>query len=205
MSKTFAISLAGATGAVGTAAAGAYHYGAFSSKSPNIGDRLQTEKYTLLKESDSTNWTKSLAQYKKKNSDKSTYTEKELKDLCKKLLSQEERENDSYSEARKYCVVPTTISGRLTSLNLNVLDATGSGDVEKWKGLSKEYKTKGIDSKKLDDLVNTNISDENDSGNTLKSKCKTVLEKEHWDDNYDSLIKGAESWCTLQGFNSIPK
>ncbi|CBY92908.1 hypothetical protein HF1_09000 [Mycoplasma haemofelis str. Langford 1] len=206
MSKTALLSLAGAGGAVGTAA-GAYHLGAFSSNKPTISDRLQKEKYKPLKDGDS-HWTKSLEEYKKNHSGKDSYTVQGLKDLCKSLLGKGESENNSYSEAKRYCVSLKKVSERLEDLGFKLLDITTTSsdsnpNKDQWTALAKKYKTEGVNSKVLDDLEASTVGDNGTNWSKLQEKCKAVFDKTHWEEKYESLVKNSETWCTLQGFNGI--
>ncbi|AEG73154.1 hypothetical protein MHF_0896 [Mycoplasma haemofelis Ohio2] len=196
------LSLLGGTGVVGAAAAGAYHYGSFSPKINTIKDKLGKEKYQLLKEGDSSHWTESLQKYKEKHPSESSYDERKMKGLCSNLLGKEDSHTEDYNKARKYCVVPKTISERLQILGVTLLN-TDNADAAKWKSLSDEYKKTGENDKKLSDLDKSKV--EGDSNNDqLKNKCKEVAAKTHWEDNYDSLLENTKRWCTEEGFKQLP-
>ncbi|CBY92916.1 hypothetical protein HF1_09080 [Mycoplasma haemofelis str. Langford 1] len=207
MSKAFAASLAG----LGTAATGGGIYLASknlpSSEEKNtILLKLQNDRYTLLKSNDSNHqdhWKTSKEKYISSHSDKSSYTEKDLKDLCTSLLGKKDSELEAYNEARKYCVVPNTISQRLTALGLRPLKTGESEDTEKWKKLSVEYKKGGENFKKLNDLEHSTINDETTTGQSLRNKCKDVFAKDHWIENYDTLLDSSKDWCTEEGVSRI--
>ncbi|AEG73203.1 hypothetical protein MHF_0946 [Mycoplasma haemofelis Ohio2] len=208
-SSKLALSFLGGTGAVGTAAAGAYHFGAFSSQSPTVGDLLKKERYQLLKAKESGHqnyWKESTNKYKEKNSGQPSYDEVKMKELCRNLLSKDETHKDGYEQARKYCVVPRTVSERLKDLGLTPLNTTGSEAnlTDKWKKLSAEYKKTGENDKKLSDLDKSTINDDTSTGALLKGKCQTVFSKGHWETDYDSLLDNAKRWCTEEGFNQLP-
>ncbi|AEW45565.1 hypothetical protein MHC_03525 [Mycoplasma haemocanis str. Illinois] len=208
-STKLGFALLGGTGVAGTTAVGVYRFKVFSSKSSTIGDLLEKEKYQLLKEKDSDHqkhWKESSDKYKEKYTDKSSYNEDKMKELCRDLLGKEETHKSEYDQAKKYCVVPRKISERLKDLGLTQLSTTGSesGVTDKWKKLSTEYKTKGEGDKKLSDLDKSTINDDTSTGDSLKNKCKTVFDKGHWETDYDSLLENAKRWCTDEGFNQLP-
>ncbi|AEW45519.1 hypothetical protein MHC_03295 [Mycoplasma haemocanis str. Illinois] len=199
------LSLLGGTGIVSTAVAGAYHYGYFSSKTNTIKDRLINEKYQLLKEGDSSHWTESLKKYKEKHPSESSYDEPKIKKLCQDLVGRVNFSKEDYNKAKKYCVVPQTISERLKALEFTLLDTNGSNSTTKWKSLSDEYKNTGENDKKLSDLNKSEVGNGDSNGDKLKSKCKDVSSKTHWEDNYDSLLENTKRWCTEEGFKQLPQ
>ncbi|AEW45593.1 hypothetical protein MHC_03665 [Mycoplasma haemocanis str. Illinois] len=208
MSRVALLSVVGVGGVAGTAL-GAYHFKIFSSSVPTIADRLQKEKYKLLKDDDP-HWTKSLEEYKKKHSGKDSYTVQELKNLCKVFLKKKEVEDNSYSEAKRYCVSLKKVSERLgdlgfTLLDINTTNSDNNPNKDQWTSLAKKYKTEGVSAKELDGLTASTVGDNGAQWSKLQEKCKTVFEKTHWDEKYESLVKNAEAWCTLQGFNGISK
>ncbi|CBY92921.1 hypothetical protein HF1_09130 [Mycoplasma haemofelis str. Langford 1] len=194
MSKTLIPALAG----VGAAGLGGGIYLAHkNSENPSperktILLRLEKEKYKPLKLDDPTHWQDSLTNYKKQHTQKTSYTEQELKNLCSSLFKRDDIREEDYSTAKRCCVVPRTISQRLEDLGFKVIEAS---ETEKWKKLSGEYKASGTGNKKLGDLVNTAVDDES-TGEKLKKKCQEVLAKGHWENNYDSLLEGSKTWCT---------
>ncbi|AEG73248.1 hypothetical protein MHF_0993 [Mycoplasma haemofelis Ohio2] len=199
MSKTLIPALAG----LGTIATGGgiYLANASSAEKNTVRLKLQDEKYIILKPDDSGHWRVSLEKYRSSHNDKSSYTEKNLKDLCASLLEKKDSELASYNEAKKYCVVPNTISQRLTALEFNPLKTGEADDTDKWKKLSAEYKKGEGDFKKLSGLESNSI---NDDGKALKDKCKDVFSKDHWTENYDTLLESSKDWCTEEGVNKLP-
>ncbi|AEW45569.1 hypothetical protein MHC_03545 [Mycoplasma haemocanis str. Illinois] len=176
-------------------------------KKETIRDKLIKDRYTLLDGSKSehqSHWAKSLEKYKEEYKNQTTYTEGELKTRCIELFNKEELNYADYKVAKKYCVVPRKISERLKDIEFKSLDTSGTQQevTEKWKKLSEEYKKKGKGDNQLDTLAASSVNDAD--GTSLKNSCKTVLEKEHWDDKYDSLLENAKSWCTEEGFKNLP-
>ncbi|AEW45598.1 hypothetical protein MHC_03690 [Mycoplasma haemocanis str. Illinois] len=206
MSKAFVASLAG----IGTAATGggAYllsqHFSIFEEKN-TVLLKLKNDRYTPLTSDTShqTHWNSSLEKYKSSHNDKSSYTEKELKGLCANLFEKKDSEEGAYNEARKYCVVPNTISQRLTTLGYQSLKTGDSEDTDKWKKLSSEYKKKGANFKKLNDLEHSSINDEGSTGKILREKCRDVLAKDHWTESYDALLDSTLDWCTEEGVSKL--
>ncbi|AEG73158.1 hypothetical protein HF1_08210 [Mycoplasma haemofelis str. Langford 1] len=207
MSKTLAAALAG----LGTAGVGGGIYLANrDTTSPvekeTLKSKLVKDRYTPLSSSNSdhqTHWDKSLEKYKVKHNNQPSYTDAKLKEMCNGLFEKENIKDEDYKIARKYCVVPRKISERLSDLKIKALSTTGSEDgvAEKWKKLAGEYKNKGTGDKQLNGLTHSTVKD---TGDELKNKCGEVFDKEHWEENYDSLLDNAKLWCTEEGFNRLP-
>ncbi|CBY92879.1 hypothetical protein HF1_08710 [Mycoplasma haemofelis str. Langford 1] len=170
-----------------------------------IQAKLVKDKYTPLNSSDpqhQAHWQTSLGKYKEEYKNQTEYTEEKLKALCNDLFNKEDIDTSDYKVAKKYCVVPRKISERLKDIEFTALDTSGTKSevTEKWKKLSAEYKKNGTGDRQLDSVAS--VDDAN--GDALKNGCKTVLEKEHWDSKYDSLLENAKTWCTEEGFKKLP-
>ncbi|AEW45517.1 hypothetical protein MHC_03285 [Mycoplasma haemocanis str. Illinois] len=201
----------GAAGIAGVGALGTYYSGVFSSKKNDIRGKLIKSKWTILedfKDEHKSHWSTALSKYKEKHTGNTNLTESQLKDICKNLLNSEDDKN--YEEARRYCVVPRKISERLSDLNLQLLDITNGNSPSnknqtQWTSLATKYKTSGTGNIQLDDLAASSINDANTNWTNLRDKCKAVSEKDHWSEKYDELVDNSKTWCTLQGFDTIPK
>ncbi|AEG73240.1 hypothetical protein MHF_0985 [Mycoplasma haemofelis Ohio2] len=207
MSKLAMASVAG-VGSVAGVSGGAYLLTRNSSnaleieKSKTLRTRLESENYTPLdvdNVSHKTHWDTSLTKYKAQYTSKNTWNDSQLKERCSELFNKEIISNEDYTEARKYCVVPRDISGRLSDAGFHPLSTEES---TKWTKLSKEYKKGGDGFKKLGDLEHDKASEP--SSSALREKCKEVLKKDHWDANYDSLLESSTVWCTEEGFSKLP-
>ncbi|AEG73234.1 hypothetical protein MHF_0979 [Mycoplasma haemofelis Ohio2] len=199
---------AGMAGATGAGALGAYYSGVFSTNENSIRSKLIKNKWVVLedsKEDHKSHWSTSLSKYKGKYTNKDSLSEDQLKGICKDLLNSEDDKN--YEEARRYCVVPRTISERLSDLDFKLLNITtgtsNNEDQQKWTDIVNKYKTKGTDTKELDGLKANSLTTENTNWSTLKDKCKSVSEKDHWSEKYDLLVENSKTWCTLQGFDNL--
>ncbi|AEW45596.1 hypothetical protein MHC_03680 [Mycoplasma haemocanis str. Illinois] len=178
----------------------------FKTVKETIQSRLLKDKYTPLNSDESNHssyWATSLEKYNAARSGQTAYTQDQLKGMCKDIFNKEEN-SDDYNVARKYCVIPQKISERLSALSFKAIDTTGSdsGTTEKWKKLSKEYKSTDSADKQLDNLASSGVNEQD--GTALKGKCKDVLAKEHWDQNYDSLLERSKIWCTEEGLSKLP-
>nr|WP_014272654.1 hypothetical protein [Mycoplasma haemocanis] len=200
--------IAGVAGSTGVGVLGAYYFGVFSTNKNDIRSKLIESNWVILEDSNKeheSHWSTALKKYKEKHSDKNQLTESQLKGICKDLLNSEDDKN--YEEARKYCVVPRTISERLSDLKFQLLNTTAgtsnNADQQKWTSVVNKYKTEGIETKELDGLKTSSLNNDGTNWSTLKDKCKTVSEKDHWSEKYDLLVEGSKTWCTLQGFNNL--
>ncbi|AEG73151.1 hypothetical protein MHF_0893 [Mycoplasma haemofelis Ohio2] len=199
----------GAAGVTGAGALGTYYSGVFSTNENTIREKLKKDRWTVLedyKTEHKSHWNTVLGKYKEKHTGNSNLTESQLKDICKKLLNSEDDKN--YEEARRYCVVPRKISERLIDLNLQLLDITNSSSPSnknqtQWTSLATKYKTSGTGNKELDGLTASSISNASSNWTSLRDKCKTVSEKDHWSEKYSELVDNSKTWCTLQGFNNV--
>ncbi|CBY93012.1 hypothetical protein HF1_10040 [Mycoplasma haemofelis str. Langford 1] len=199
-----ALATAGAGGA-GLGAYGMYSYGAFSgSKAENIGTRLIEERFELLKDSHTEQWKNSLSKYNSKTS--SSVDENRLKDICKELISKNKTSESDYKTAKLYCVVPRSVQERLKDLGLHVLKTTGDnedGDKSKWTKLAESYVTKGTGDNQIESLTLTAENTGSNNWSSLRQNCKTVLEKEHWDDKFDTYFLKSKMWCTDEAFKEL--
>nr|WP_052663341.1 hypothetical protein [Mycoplasma haemofelis] len=201
--------MAGVVGASGAGALGAYYSGAFSANKNTLQEKLKKDKWIILEHSKSEHssyWGTSLTKYKAQHSGNESLTESQLKKICSDLLNEESDKN--YEEARRYCVVPNKVSERLEKLGFTLLNITADGSSNnthqtQWTALATKYKTKGTGSKELDTLKASTITDNGANWSSLKDKCKEVSEKDHWSDQYGSLVDNSKTWCTLQGFESL--
>ncbi|AEG73238.1 hypothetical protein MHF_0983 [Mycoplasma haemofelis Ohio2] len=204
MSKATVATMAG----IGSAGLGGGIYLASGNNNPEVVEetiksKLLKDKYVPL-EANSPHWAKSLEKYNSSRSGQTAYTQEQLKELCEGLFKKEEIGSDDYNVAKKYCVIPQKISERLKALSFKTIDTTGSDSstTEKWKKLSKAYKSQGSGNKQLDNLANSGVDDQD--GSALKNKCKDVFDKEHWDQHYDTLLERSKLWCTEEGLSNLP-
>ncbi|AEW45571.1 hypothetical protein MHC_03555 [Mycoplasma haemocanis str. Illinois] len=202
VSKIAIASVAG-IGTVGMIGFGVYYF--FSrAEDKSLKAKLVSDKHTPLESRNKdheAHWKSSLEKYKIKHTDKQQWNESQLKSLCNGLFKKEDIETDNYNEAKKYCVVPRNISERLRDLGFKELDTRHSKDIPEWTKLSEEYMKGGTNFKKLKDLETTQVT--SDNGATLRTKCGEILKKEHWDDDYETLLDSSKVWCTEHGFKSI--
>ncbi|AEG73245.1 hypothetical protein MHF_0990 [Mycoplasma haemofelis Ohio2] len=203
MSKVLIPSLAG-VGAAGLGGGIYLTHKNSSEERKTILLRLEKEKYKPLKASDSNHqahWEASLTYYKQQYSQKTSYTEQELKNLCGSLFKQDDIKEEDYSTAKRYCVVPRTVSQRLEDLGFKAIESSAT---DKWKKLSGAYKNSGKGGKQLGNLESTTIDDSESTGEKLKNKCQEISSKNHWESDYDSLLENFKIWCTDKGFNELP-
>ncbi|CBY92998.1 hypothetical protein HF1_09900 [Mycoplasma haemofelis str. Langford 1] len=204
------LKLALATAGAGLGAYGMYSYGAFSgSKAENVGTRLVDEKFELLTNSHTEHWKTSSDKYNsKKASGTEAIDETKLKTLCRDLLSKDKTSDSDYKKAKLYCVVPRNVQQRLLDIGIHALKTDGqdeAGDKSKWEKLATSYVIHGKGEDQIESLTLTTPDSSSNNWSSLREKCKIVLEKDHWDDSFDSYLKKAKKWCTEESLISLPK
>ncbi|AEW45566.1 hypothetical protein MHC_03530 [Mycoplasma haemocanis str. Illinois] len=198
MNKLIVVSTAG-IGAAGTGGFGIYNFYLKNSKDGSLKAKLISEKFTLLtnKQEDSKHWEELKNKYNaiKGSADKAfevsdkELTVDDLKALCRDYLNR--GQENLYSKVKRWCVVPVTVSDHLKTLKLNLLSTENNGttDKDKWESLASGYKSSN------DKIVGLEVADKN-AWTTLRDKCKDLITKKNYEDEFDINLKSAARWCT---------
>ncbi|AEG73212.1 hypothetical protein MHF_0955 [Mycoplasma haemofelis Ohio2] len=202
MSKATVASLAGLGGIGG--GLGAYKLYSSSGveksiSSGTIEDRLKAEEFSILgtEPSDEANWTKIKEAYEKVKTDPTkAFSEKsgDLKDLCKAALSKQETDSD-YPKAKRWCVVPISLSSHLNKLGFKSLssqDDASNPDKTKWENMVTEHKKDENKSKRISDLGSL----DNEGWKVIMKKCKEIGDKQNYDDEFTSKFENYKDWCS---------
>ncbi|AEG73161.1 hypothetical protein HF1_08240 [Mycoplasma haemofelis str. Langford 1] len=199
MSKLAAASMAG-LGAAGASGFGAYHL--YSQKPKHeiktIQDKLVSEGFKILQKSEQSHWTTLKGEYNKIKTDtnkafattNTDINEDGLKALCEEFLKKE-KEDSSYSKAKRWCVVPVSVTHHLTNLGFTALNTEGAGSQTTWEGLVSEYEDSKNSSHKisgLDTLADTKWE-------KIRDKCKEIMAKQNYDDSFDTNLESSKRWC----------
>ncbi|AEW45572.1 hypothetical protein MHC_03560 [Mycoplasma haemocanis str. Illinois] len=207
MSKIAIASLAG-LGAAGASGFGIYNFYFKSSKNRiiSIRDRLVSEGFKLLTSSDKSHWTELKGAYNNKKSDndkvfkksREDIDEETLKTLCAEVLEKEE--NDlSYSKAKKWCVVPVSVTEHLSNLKLNLLSTTGDGNKSEWEKVVTEYEKDVNPGKRISDL--STLSDQ--KWEKIRDKCKDLSSKKSYEDDFDTSLESSKRWCVANFIGKV--
>ncbi|CBY92876.1 hypothetical protein HF1_08680 [Mycoplasma haemofelis str. Langford 1] len=201
MNKLAAASTAG-VGAASAGGFGVYNFYFKDSEDRSLRAKLISEKFTILtnKPEDRQHWeelkgkyneSKNIANKVFKVSDKEV-TVDDLKDLCKDYLSREQE--DLYSKVKRWCIVPVTVDNHLRNLKLTPLSTQDSGntDQDKWEALAGGYKNSN------DKITGLEVADKN-AWASLKNKCKELISKKNYEDEFDTNLKSSMRWCVQQG------
>ncbi|AEW45686.1 hypothetical protein MHC_04150 [Mycoplasma haemocanis str. Illinois] len=169
------------------------------SSTVTVKDRLKKDGYFPLDVGKSDGWNEVLTAYnQKKDSPNLRFdhgneqiSEQRLKDICEDLFKSDEKDS-KYEKVKKWCVVPNSVSQVLLSKSFAVLDTTKTGDEDKtkWEALKTQYKD--------NDIPNFSFQT-NQDWKALRTKCKELVEKKPWDNDYEDSITHAEKWCTDKG------
>ncbi|AEW45521.1 hypothetical protein MHC_03305 [Mycoplasma haemocanis str. Illinois] len=201
MSKLF-FSIAGLGGVTGLGG-GAYllHLNSRSvTEKKTIKDRLQKAGFQILNDSESQHW-KTLKDaynaakgeeskvFAKSNSD---IDEGKLRELCNSVLEKGE-EDASYSKAKRWCVVPTTVSDYLGKLGRRALSTATSGEVDKtqWEDLASKYENS------QDKIASLSSLGSDKKWESLRKECGTLGAKKNYEDNFDSNLASSQTWCSV--------
>ncbi|AEW45574.1 hypothetical protein MHC_03570 [Mycoplasma haemocanis str. Illinois] len=168
-----------------------------------IADRLRAEKFSPLgtNSTDEANWTKIKEAYEKVKSDQTkVFSESgELKDLCRTALAKLETDSD-YLKAKKWCVVPISLSSHLDKLGFKSLssqDNDQNPDKTKWENIVTEHKKSENQDKRISDLGDLNT----DGWKTIMKKCKEIGEKQNYDDEFTNNFEKYKKWCSEKKAN----
>ncbi|CBY93014.1 hypothetical protein HF1_10060 [Mycoplasma haemofelis str. Langford 1] len=163
-----------------------------------IKDRLKRDGYSPLDVGKSDGWSEVLNAYNQKKDSpdlrfdhgNEQISEQRLKDTCAEVFKEDEKDS-KYEKAKKWCVIPNSVSQVLVSKSLKVLDTskTGEEDKTKWEPLKTQYKDNDI----------PNFSLTSQDWKVLRTKCKDLVGKKPWDDDYKTSITHAERWCIDKG------
>ncbi|AEW45564.1 hypothetical protein MHC_03520 [Mycoplasma haemocanis str. Illinois] len=168
------------------------------SKKGTIGHKLQSEKFTLLNfKGDDAHWKQLKEEYNKAKSNtskafashNSDIDENQLKELCKDALGKDEGDL-SYSKAKRWCVVPVSVSEHLKNWNMSALptDTGNNNKQDKWTSLANSYESSN-------NKINSVTTLSNEKWQTLRSECKKLEVKKNYDDDFDAAFESSKTWC----------
>ncbi|CBY92976.1 hypothetical protein HF1_09680 [Mycoplasma haemofelis str. Langford 1] len=163
--------------------------GSPSTPKSTVQDKLKQNGYSPLDLEKSDGWSEVLGAYNQHKNNLSIrfdhgdreISEQELKDACSSAFNSD----DKYENAKRWCVVPYSVSQVLTSKSFKVLDV--DSDEDEWDNLKGQYKENEIPG-----LVLRSTED----WQSLRTKCKELVEKKPWSDGYEDSISHATRWCT---------
>ncbi|CBY92910.1 hypothetical protein HF1_09020 [Mycoplasma haemofelis str. Langford 1] len=205
MSKFIVPSLAGLGGAAGIG--GGLYLMNGNSQTPNksedktIRSKLKKAGFDILDTNGSAHWGDLKTQYNKAKQTASKIfdtgdkdvTEDELKGLCKVALDKGE-EDASYEKAKRWCVVPVSVTAHLNKWGLKAISTEKSGDTQqtKWTELASKY---GTGENKIKDVATLTGSN---TWETLRDKCKEIGEKKNYEDDFDAHLLPFQGWCSTK-------
>ncbi|OAL10459.1 hypothetical protein A6V39_00145 [Candidatus Mycoplasma haematobovis] len=190
----------------------------------SIESKLKANEYVLLTNSieHEKHWDEILASYKAtiqadnnskfkfdnfviSNTQPNAEDKTKLKEHCKKTLKKrtfEDNEEAEYNKAKRWCVIPSTVSEKLATDKFEVLDTTtGDGATNKhdneWAKKIKAY----IDSKNTNKIASwTNgapTQDNKEDKEKLINKCKELVNTKTHQPNYEKAFEDAKNWCIM--------
>lgn len=212
---------------VGVTAIGGGAYGLTQLLSQeDIASKLKARKYEILTEDPKheEHWTSILESYKKvaatnsplkfegfngeNKSPEHPNAKDKLKELCKETISKAISEDDkeaSYNKAKKWCVVPQTVSQRLTrdglmSLNTSKAEASENLHKKQWEDKIADY-IKSDNQHKITkpiwaDDQQPKTSDPADIKKLIE-QCKKLQETKTHQEDYETIFEDAKRWCAV--------
>ncbi|AEW45524.1 hypothetical protein MHC_03320 [Mycoplasma haemocanis str. Illinois] len=169
--------------------------------------KLRQEKFTIL-DFGASEWGEIKTKYNSLKSDgskvfnasSSEVDESTIKDLCKEHLNKSEFDDSLYSKVKRWCVTPVEISNQLSNWGFSPLSTDSANDNNKSEltSLAEKYEASNNKIKGVNAL-------ESDKWRSLQSKCKDIMGKKNYDDDFDSFFESSKTWCTTEGFNSLSK
>ncbi|AEW45197.2 hypothetical protein MHC_01655 [Mycoplasma haemocanis str. Illinois] len=169
----------------------------------SVSKRLENEGYTILNYSVDSDWSTTLTKHKDAQikHPKFLLNSQELsalKETCRAILSKTDISVDDYKKAKKWCVKPVTIGDLIKSKKLKLLDTTKDDETDKaqWKPLADEYVHKGKGTNQITGLTLPLTSgNRDDDWKQLRTKCKELIAKDFWSDQYEDETSRAIMWC----------
>ncbi|CBY93358.1 hypothetical protein HF1_13500 [Mycoplasma haemofelis str. Langford 1] len=204
--------------ACGTAACGGVVGGSFliknslNSEDKSLAAKLKDQKYKLLAFDNTHNnhWTSIASAYKEQTTSKadlkiqgitiSGTTESDLtalKGACKSIV-EADFSKANHDLAIKWCVIPETVSERISKDGKKVLklDSTDSNEKSSWTSLVTKHKEVQGTDKKFSDLTLNTATDDNEISK-LREKCKGIKDKKNYETDYDSSYQKFSDFCSV--------
>ncbi|OAL10525.1 hypothetical protein A6V39_00475 [Candidatus Mycoplasma haematobovis] len=215
------IIIASTIGAGGIGAGSYYGYHTFNKETKdhqqkppivNIGSKLKSEKYTLLK-ADSKNFNEVLTNYKTsiKSPDTPDFegfngegkdnetAEAILLRHCQTILKNEKLDSGDYAKAKKWCVEPITVTSLLKARGVTALEIADSpGELQtQWSNKVKAYRSS--QESRIEGLAFTSskeTSPTSDEITNIKNSCKGIKDKKNHEDKFEENLKAFKAWCS---------
>lgn len=128
-----------------------------------------------------------------------------LKEKCAETLKLLSASNDAdYKKAEKWCTVPKSFKSILEKQGYTVLDVDEKDDSKnqkEWNAKIEDHKREENKTKRFDGLVSEGdkaIKNDEESRKLIKAKCKDVLEKFHYEKDYDTILEKSTLWCAIK-------
>ncbi|AEW45281.1 hypothetical protein MHC_02075 [Mycoplasma haemocanis str. Illinois] len=178
----------------------------------NVKDRLLSEGYKLLNLNDpnAEGWDKVKSAYASEANDEKRFPGVErnvdysvigIHSNCLDLIEKEEATEEDYLKARRWCVIPITVSSKFASGALLKYDEGDSTDDTLWNKLANKHWGAGVDAKSK--ISNENKSTEEEKRKEIKQKCKALAESDSTSENFYETINKVDMWCSKASANSI--
>ncbi|AEG72855.1 hypothetical protein MHF_0583 [Mycoplasma haemofelis Ohio2] len=216
MSSTAAKGLALAGGIGGACGGGALLAKNINSQpktsSTRVKDRLQSERYKLLNLSDTSSegWSRVKTTYGNESNDGKRFPNVEksgdstvagIQNHCRDLIEKEEVTDDDYLKARRWCVIPVTVSSKFSTGALLNNSEDDSTDNTLWDKLAKKHWGEGVDAKSK--ISSENKSSEEEKRNEIKLKCKSSAESDSTSEDFYETVNKVNTWCSKASANAI--
>ncbi|AEG72924.1 hypothetical protein MHF_0652 [Mycoplasma haemofelis Ohio2] len=191
------LTLAGMTAAGGGTAA---TYGILKSQSStkSVAQRLGDEGFVLLNSSsEKTTLGKVLEVYKTlpENNGKTPSTD-DLLTMCGSIVKKDYDSDDDYKKSRRFCVIPKSVSASSKLAGKTILKNGENNEEDKgtWESLKTKYTVASNAPKKIKGL-DTLTGTSGEEWKSLRNQCKSLLEKDTTDADYDDLVEKSLIWC----------
>ncbi|AEW45212.1 hypothetical protein MHC_01730 [Mycoplasma haemocanis str. Illinois] len=171
-----------------------------------ISDHLKEEKFVLLNHSEEhkAHWTTLLGEYNKQKTHKNNiFTDvgkdlkvEELQEACRKALGESVDNEEIYSKAKKWCVVPVTLSEHLSKHQFRSLSTedNNNSDQSIWEGKVTEHEKPDNSNRRIKDLSGVN----QDKWKTIMSECKNISNKKNYENEFNSYFEKYKDWCSIK-------
>nr|WP_045118526.1 hypothetical protein [Mycoplasma haemocanis] len=183
-----------------------------NSEDKSLSSKLKDKKYKLLSFDNTHNnhWTNIVTAYKTQTTSNANLkikgvaisgtTENDLKSLktvCQSIVEADFSQSN-YDLAIKWCVIPETVSERITKDGKKILqlDSTDNREKTSWTALVTKHKEEKNNNKKFASLTLNTATDDSEI-NKLREKCKEIKDKKNYESDYESSYQKFNDFCSV--------
>ncbi|CBY92610.1 hypothetical protein HF1_06020 [Mycoplasma haemofelis str. Langford 1] len=120
----------------------------------------------------------------------------DLLTMCGSIVKKDYDSDDDYKKSRRFCVIPKAVSTSPKLAGKVILKNGENNEEDKntWGSLKTKYTATSNASKRIKGL-DTLTGTSGEEWKSLRNQCKSLLEKDTTDADYDDLVEKSLIWC----------